>query len=64
MLTVGLLASFGTRWLASRLRGFHAAHRVSNCACGPTSLADLARGEVDVAIRYGRGSGPACARAS
>ncbi len=59
VLTVGLLASFGTRWLASRLRGFHAAHPGIELRLRPDiALADLARGEVDVAIRYGRGKWP------
>lgn len=59
VLTVGLLASFGTRWLASRLRGFHAAHPGIELRLRPDiALADLARAEVDVAIRYGRGKWP------
>ncbi|MDR7006629.1 LysR substrate-binding domain-containing protein [Paraburkholderia strydomiana] len=55
-LTVGLLASFATRWLAPRLESFHAAHPNIVLKLLPEiSLADVSGGEVDVAIRYGRG---------
>ena len=58
-LTVGLLASFGTRWLAPRLPAFSAAHPGIDLQLRPDiALADVAGGEVDVAIRYGRGAWP------
>ncbi|MGT2439582.1 LysR substrate-binding domain-containing protein [Bradyrhizobium betae] len=58
-LTVGLLASFGTRWLAPRLAAFSAAHPGIDLQLRPDiALADVAGGEVDVAIRYGRGVWP------
>jgi LysR family glycine cleavage system transcriptional activator len=58
-LRVGLLASFATRWLAPRLAGFAAAHPDIELQLLPDiALADVAGGEVDVAIRYGRGSWP------
>ncbi len=58
-LKVGLLASFATRWLAPRLPGFAAAHPGIDLQLQPdTGLADVAGGEVDVAIRYGRGVWP------
>ncbi|WP_322004563.1 transcriptional regulator GcvA [Paraburkholderia tropica] len=55
-LTVGLLASFATRWLAPRLRDFHAAYPDVDVRLRPDiALADVSQGDVDVAIRYGRG---------
>lgn len=58
-LTVGLLASFATRWLAPRLESFHAAHPHIALQLQPEiALADVSGGEVDVAIRYGRGGWP------
>ncbi|WP_029972013.1 transcriptional regulator GcvA [Paraburkholderia graminis] len=55
-LTVGLLASFATRWLAPRLESFHQAHPHIDLQLQPEiALADVCGGEVDVAIRYGRG---------
>ncbi|MFJ1252061.1 LysR substrate-binding domain-containing protein [Cupriavidus sp. CuC1] len=58
-LTVGLLASFGTRWLAPRLQAFSLAHPGIDLQLRPDiALADVAGGEVDVAIRYGRGAWP------
>ncbi|KGD93359.1 LysR family transcriptional regulator [Achromobacter sp. RTa] len=58
-LRVGLLASFATRWLAPRLAGFAAAHPDIDLQLLPDiALADVAGGEVDVAIRYGRGAWP------
>ena len=54
-----------TRWLAPRLPAFSAAHPDIELQLQPDiGLADVAGGEVDAAIRYGRGPGPACARAS
>lgn len=58
-LKVGLLASFATRWLAPRLPAFAAAHPDIDLQLQPDiGLADVAGGEVDVAIRYGRGVWP------
>jgi LysR family glycine cleavage system transcriptional activator len=58
-LRVGLLASFATRWLAPRLAAFAAAHPDIDLQLQPDiGLADVAGGEVDVAIRYGRGVWP------
>ncbi|MDF3839698.1 transcriptional regulator GcvA [Cupriavidus basilensis] len=58
-LTVGILASFATRWLAPRLPAFSAAHPGIDLQLRPDiALADVAGGEVDVAIRYGRGAWP------
>ena len=58
-LTVGLLASFATRWLAPRLHAFSAAHPGIDLQLRPEiALADVSGGEVDVAIRYGRGGWP------
>ena len=63
-LRIGLLSSFATRWLAPRLPAFSAAHPDIELQLQPDiGLADVAGGEVDAAIRYGRGPGP-CARAS
>lgn len=61
-LKVGLLASFATRWLAPRLPAFAAAHPDIDLQLQPDiGLADVAGGEVDVAIRYGRGGWPGVA---
>lgn len=61
-LKVGLLASFATRWLAPRLPAFAAAHPDIDLQLQPDiSLADVAGGDVDVAIRYGRGGWPGVA---
>lgn len=58
-LTVGILASFATRWLAPRLHAFSAAHGGIDLQLRPEiALADVSGGEVDVAIRYGRGGWP------
>ncbi|CAB3900641.1 MULTISPECIES: transcriptional regulator GcvA [Achromobacter] len=58
-LRVGLLASFATRWLAPRLAAFAEAHPDIDLQLQPDiGLADVAGGEVDVAIRYGRGVWP------
>jgi DNA-binding transcriptional LysR family regulator len=55
-LTVGLLASFATRWLAPRLSAFHVQYPDVDLRLRPDiALADVAQGDVDVAIRYGRG---------
>lgn len=56
-LRVGLLPSFAARWLVPRLAGFTAAHPGISLQLVPDiALADVAGGEVDLAIRYGRGN--------
>ncbi|MGO4330597.1 transcriptional regulator GcvA [Cupriavidus sp. 2TAF22] len=58
-LSVGLLASFATRWLAPRLPAFTAARPDIDLHLRPDiALADVAGGEVDMAIRYGQGAWP------
>lgn len=58
-LRIGLLASFATRWLATRLPAFAATHPHIDLQLQPDiALADVAGGEVDAAIRYGRGGWP------
>ena len=62
-LRIGLLSSFATRWLAPRLPAFSAAHPDIELQLQPDiGLADVAGGEVDAAIRYGRGPGRVRAR--
>ncbi|KOF52860.1 MULTISPECIES: LysR substrate-binding domain-containing protein [unclassified Achromobacter] len=56
-LRVGLLSSFAMRWLAPRLPDFAARHGDIELQLRPDiALADVAGGEVDVAVRYGRGA--------
>jgi len=63
-LTVSVLPSFAARWLVPRLGRFHARHPDADLLIDPSArLADLSRGEVDVAIRYGRGHYPGLATA-
>ncbi|WLE59678.1 transcriptional regulator GcvA [Burkholderia plantarii] len=58
-LSVGVLASFATHWLAPRLATFSAAHpQIDLQLHSSIALADLGAGEVDLAIRYGRGGWP------
>jgi LysR family glycine cleavage system transcriptional activator len=58
-LTVGLLASFATRWLAPRLHAFSVAHpRIDPQLQPEIALANVSGGAVDLAIRYGRGGWP------
>ena len=58
-LSVGLLASFATRWLAPRLPAFSTAHPGIDLQLRPDiALADVSGGEVDLSIRYGRGGWP------
>ena len=59
VLTISTLPSLAARWLVMRLARFEAAHpdldvRVQSSA----ALVDFARQDVDLAIRYGRGSWP------
>lgn len=55
-LSVSVLPSFAARWLVPRLRRFRRRHPEIELHLQPSpALADLARGEADVAIRWGRG---------
>ncbi len=59
MLTVSTTASLATKWLVSRVAAFQDANpgievRITTSA----SLVDFRRDEVDLAVRYGRGSWP------
>ena len=59
VLTVSTTASLATKWLVSRVAAFQDAHpglavRISTSA----QLVDFQREEVDMAVRYGRGSWP------
>src|SRR5690606_32682655 len=55
-LKIGLLASFAARWLVPRLPAFTQAHPDIGLQLVPDiGLADVAAGDVDLAIRYGRG---------
>jgi LysR family glycine cleavage system transcriptional activator len=58
-LRIGLLASFATLWLAPRLASFNARHPHIHVELLPSvQLADVGGGEVDLAIRYGKGGWP------
>ncbi|WP_223557317.1 LysR substrate-binding domain-containing protein [Pseudomonas sp. BF-R-01] len=58
-LRIGLLASFATLWLAPRLASFNARHPHIHVELLPSvQLADVSGGEVDLAIRYGKGGWP------
>jgi LysR family glycine cleavage system transcriptional activator len=58
-LRIGLLASFATLWLAPRLAGFNARYPQIHVELLPSvQLADVDGGEVDLAIRYGKGGWP------
>lgn len=55
-LRIGLLASFATLWLAPRLSNFIVNNPDIHVELVPAyQLADVAGGEVDVSIRYGKG---------
>ncbi|WJK11221.1 LysR substrate-binding domain-containing protein [Pseudomonas fluorescens] len=55
-LRIGLLASFATLWLAPRLADFNAKYPNTHVELLPAvQLADVDAGEVDLAIRYGKG---------
>ncbi len=55
-LTVSVLPSFAARWLVPRLGRFRARHPEIDVRVAPDpALADFARGDVDVGIRYGLG---------
>ncbi len=58
-LTVTTLPSFATRWLVPRLGRFRDAHPQIDVRLAPdVELVDLERGDVDIAIRYGKGDYP------
>lgn len=58
-LRIGLLASFATLWLAPRLADFNARYPHIHVELLPSvQLADVGGGEVDLAIRYGKGGWP------
>lgn len=55
-LRLSVLPSFGRYWLVPRLETWRAAHPEIELEIDPSlTLADLTLGEVDLAIRYGRG---------
>jgi LysR family glycine cleavage system transcriptional activator len=59
ILTVSVEPSFAARWLVLRLGRFHAANPQIDLRLSATSaMADFAREDVDLAIRYGRGDWP------
>src|SRR6185312_549357 len=56
VLTVSTLASLAAKWLLPRLSGFQEAHPdIDVHITTSTSLVDFRNGDVDAAIRYGRG---------
>lgn len=58
-LRIGLLASFATLWLVPRLADFNARHPHIHVELLPSvELSDVGGGEVDLAIRYGKGGWP------
>jgi LysR family glycine cleavage system transcriptional activator len=59
VLTVSTLASLAAKWLLPRLSGFQEAHPdIDVRITTSTSLVDFRNGDVDAAIRYGRGEWP------
>ena len=55
-LTVSVLPSFASRWLMPRLIGFMEAHPgIEVNVHASTALADFARDDIDIAIRFGQG---------
>src|SRR4051794_11299084 len=62
VLTVSTLASLAAKWLLPRLSGFQQARpNIDVHITTSTGLVDFRGGDVDAAIRYGRGNGRACA---
>src|ERR1700720_989626 len=56
VLTVSTLASLAAKWLLPRLSAFQEAHPgIDVRITTSTSLVDFGKGDVDAAIRYGRG---------
>ena len=59
MLTVSTLASLAAKWLLPRLSSFQEAHPgIDVRITTSTALVDFKSGDVDAAIRYGRGNWP------
>lgn len=59
VLTISTLASLAAKWLLPRLSGFQEAHPdIDVRITTSTSLVDFRSGDVDAAIRYGRGQWP------
>src|ERR1700710_3183852 len=59
VLTVSTLASLAAKWLLPRLTAFQEAHsRIDVHITTSTNLVDFKSGDVDAAIRYGRGQWP------
>jgi LysR family glycine cleavage system transcriptional activator len=59
VLTVTVLASFAAKWLVPRLGRFRDAHPDIDMRIAPSShLTDFSREDVDLALRYGRGTWP------
>jgi LysR family glycine cleavage system transcriptional activator len=59
VLTVSTLASLAAKWLLPRLSAFQEAHPgIDVRITTSTGLVDFSRGDVDAAIRYGRGNWP------
>ena len=59
VLTVSTLASLAAKWLLPRLSAFQEAHSgIDVHITTSTSLVDFKNGDVDAAIRYGRGQWP------
>jgi LysR family glycine cleavage system transcriptional activator len=59
VLTVSTLASLAAKWLLPRLAAFQEAHPgIDVRITTSTALVDFKNGDVDAAIRYGRGSWP------
>src|ERR1700709_1485387 len=63
VLTVSTLASLAAKWLLPRLSAFQEAHPgIDVRITTSTALVDFKSGDVDAAIRYGRGQWPGLAR--
>ena len=59
VLTISTLASLAAKWLLPRLSGFQESHPdIDVHITTSTSLIDFKNGDVDAAIRYGRGQWP------
>ncbi len=57
VLTISVSPSFGAKWLVPRLEDFRSRHPdIEIRIDGTDRLVDLARGDADVALRYGAGS--------
>ncbi|HEV2674574.1 MAG TPA: transcriptional regulator GcvA [Aliidongia sp.] len=59
VVTVSMLSTFAMRWLLPRLGHFNQAHpEIEVRLSTSVELVDLARGDIDCAIRFGRGDWP------